>query len=434
MTGVICVTAKKYDYFQEIFTTSLFFKNLSEQTIKALSQVMSVKEFAPKEVIIRQFVDNKSLFFLLEGTLGVYVQEQKVSELDHFGEVVGEISLISSSQASATVIAESKVVMLVLALQEIGTLAPEALSEFANSQFKLFAAILAQRLVLTNEKARQYEQTNKELIEMKEQLEKVNQELEVRVQQRTEELKVKNKKLELAAQENKQLVRVMCHDLNNTQAVIQMTTSRALKIFSQLSSEQHLENWKRIDRAAIKERALINYVRDLNALESGKKEVLLEPVILGQIIDASFFLFQDKLTQKELKLNISIDPQVLILSEPVSLTHSVLNNLLSNAIKFTPRGKTIEIKGETVNSDQYLLTIEDKGIGIPADLLQNLFSVSKKTSRPGTEGEAGTGFGMPLVQATMKAYGGDIQVSSVPQEQNPENCGTSFKLLFKKVN
>ncbi|MCK6598635.1 MAG: ATP-binding protein, partial [Bdellovibrionaceae bacterium] len=114
--------------------------------------------------------------------------------------------------------------------------------------------------------------------------------------------------------------------------------------------------------------------------------------------------------------------------------HSVLNNLLSNAIKFTPRGKTIEIKGESLNSDQYMLTVEDKGIGIPSELLQNLFSVSKKTSRPGTEGEAGTGFGMPLVHATMKAYGGDIQVSSVPQEQNPENCGTSFKLIFKKVN
>ncbi|NUM57429.1 MAG: cyclic nucleotide-binding domain-containing protein [Bdellovibrionaceae bacterium] len=428
------MTAKKYDYFEEICTTSLFFKNLSEKTIKALSEVMSVKEFAPKEVIIQQFDDNKSLFFLLEGTLGVYVQEQKVSELDHFGEVVGEISLISSSQASATVMAESKAVMLVLALQEVSSLAPEALSEFANSQFKLFAAILAQRLVLTNEKARQFEKTNKELTEMKEQLEKVNQQLEVRVQQRTEELKEKNKKLELVAQENKQLVRVMCHDLNNAQAVIQMTTSRALKMFSQLSPEQQLESWKRVERASAKERVLINYVRDLNALESGKKEILLVPVKLGEIIDASFFLLQDKIVQKEIKLNISIDPLVKILSEPVSLTHSVLNNLLSNAIKFTPRGKTIEIKGESLNSDQYMLTVEDKGIGIPSELLQNLFSVSKKTSRPGTEGEAGTGFGMPLVHATMKAYGGDIQVSSVPQEQNPENCGTSFKLIFKKVN
>lgn len=428
------MTAKKYDYFEEICTTSLFFKNLSEKTIKALSEVVSVKEFSPKEVIIQQFDDNKSLFFLLEGTLGVYVQEQKVSELDHFGEVVGEISLISSSQASATVMAESKAVMLVLALQEVSSLAPEALSEFANSQFKLFAAILAQRLVLTNEKARQFEKTNKELTEMKEQLEKVNQQLEVRVQQRTEELKEKNKKLELVAQENKQLVRVMCHDLNNTQAVIQMTTSRALKMFSQLSPEQQLESWKRVDRASAKERVLINYVRDLNALESGKKEIFLVPVKLGEIIDASFFLLQDKIVQKEIKLNISIDPLVKILSEPVSLTHSVLNNLLSNAIKFTPRGKTIEIKGESLNSDQYMLTVEDKGIGIPSELLQNLFSVSKKTSRPGTEGEAGTGFGMPLVHATMKAYGGDIQVSSVPQEQNPENCGTSFKLIFKKVN
>jgi signal transduction histidine kinase len=91
----------------------------------------------------------------------------------------------------------------------------------------------------------------------------------------------------------------------------------------------------------------------------------------------------------------------------------------------SPCGKKILISGKKLDDKTFCLSIVDQGIGIPAEILENLFSLSKKTSRPGTEGESGTGFGMPLVYATMKAYGGRIEIESA------ENQGTTFKLFFR---
>jgi signal transduction histidine kinase len=198
-----------------------------------------------------------------------------------------------------------------------------------------------------------------------------------------------------------------------------------VKNCEQLNSNQQLDLWQRVQRAALKERDLISYVREFVSIESGKKELNLASIDLLKVLEASKFLFQDKLLEKELVLKEDLPTQVEVIAEQVSLTHSVINNIVSNAIKFSPRGKTIFINGKKTDDKTFCLSIVDQGIGIPAEILENLFSLSKKTSRPGTEGESGTGFGMPLVSTTMKAYGGRIEVESV------ENQGTNFRLYFR---
>lgn len=411
--------------YQEIFNSSGFFRNLTKESLFDLLNHVEVKKIVTSEILLKEGQENHHLYFLLEGLLGVYVHNEKVNEISRFGEIVGEISLINSIKASATVKAEKDSTLLVCKLDEMKQQAPHIVKEFESSQFKLFSAILADRLVITNEKARNFEIANKELSQAKSALEKMNSELESRVHARTAELAEKNKELEEIIKSNQQLVRVLCHDLNNTLSVVQLTSSRAVKNCDQLNSNQQLELWQRVQRAALKERDLISYVREFVAIESGKKELNLASVDLLKVIEACHFLFHDKLLEKELVLQKDLPGQIDVIAEQVSLTHSVINNIVSNAIKFSPRGKKILISGKKSDDKTFCLSIVDQGIGIPAEILENLFSLSKKTSRPGTEGESGTGFGMPLVYATMKAYGGRIEIESA------ENQGTTFKLFFR---
>lgn len=412
--------------YQEIFNSSGFFRNLSKEVLFDLMNHIDVKKISISESLLKEGQDNFNLYFLLEGLLGVYVHGEKVTEISRFGEIIGEISLINSIKASATVRAEKESTVLVCKIHELKKEAPHILKEFEGSQFKLFSAILADRLVVTNEKARNFEIANKELIVAKGELERINRELESRVLERTAELEEKNKKLEESIKSNQQLVRVLCHDLNNTLSVVQLTSSRAVKNGDQLNSTQHLDMWKRVQRAALKERDLIAYVREFIAIESGKKDLTIAAVDLIKVIESCRFLFQDKLAEKDLQIIEELPEQVEILAEAVSLTHSVINNIISNAIKFSPRGKKIFIKGnKDLQSKTFCLSIADQGIGIPPEILENLFSLNKKTSRPGTEGESGTGFGMPLVYATMRAYNGRVEVSS------QENQGTIFHLYFQ---
>jgi signal transduction histidine kinase len=104
----------------------------------------------------------------------------------------------------------------------------------------------------------------------------------------------------------------------------------------------------------------------------------------------------------------------------------ILNNLLSNALKFTPQGGTIQLTVDKRDND-LLITVADSGIGIPEAMLPRLFERYSKSSRPGTNGERGTGLGMSITKQLVDQHNGAITVESV------EGRGTVVSLTFPLV-
>jgi signal transduction histidine kinase len=96
--------------------------------------------------------------------------------------------------------------------------------------------------------------------------------------------------------------------------------------------------------------------------------------------------------------------------DPV-LFEEVLNNLVINAIKFTKKGDRITIF--TPLSDPGVIAVKDTGVGIDERLIPDIFRHDIKTSTIGTDGETGTGLGLPLCQDIMKAHGGALSLESV---------------------
>ena len=68
------------------------------------------------------------------------------------------------------------------------------------------------------------------------------------------------------------------------------------------------------------------------------------------------------------------------------------------------------------------------------DIQKNLFSFTEYTSRTGTMGEKGTGFGMPLVKSFMDLYGGTIEIESREKVKGEEAHGTTFHLYFQEAS
>ena len=97
-----------------------------------------------------------------------------------------------------------------------------------------------------------------------------------------------------------------------------------------------------------------------------------------------------------------------------------MNNILTNALKFSHPQSKILIRADR-KEDGLRLSVRDFGIGIPPDLLQDLFDITKATSRAGTGGESGTGFGMPLMKRFINSYGGRIEIHS---REKTEDHGT----------
>jgi len=88
----------------------------------------------------------------------------------------------------------------------------------------------------------------------------------------------------------------------------------------------------------------------------------------------------------------------------------VLRNLLSNAIKFSGQGALIFVRGRRVE-DQYVLEVEDQGVGIDMASLQMIERKSFHTSQ-GTKNEKGTGLGLIICTDLVEKCGGALAISS----------------------
>ena len=112
--------------------------------------------------------------------------------------------------------------------------------------------------------------------------------------------------------------------------------------------------------------------------------------------------------------------------------NSVLSNLISNSIKFSYPDSLIEINILAAGENKVEIQFKDNGIGMSEEMVSNVFSFSHNISRDGTNGEKGTGFGLPILKKYIEIYEGEISVIS--KEQTSYTSGfTCFKLVLKTI-
>ncbi len=239
------------------------------------------------------------------------------------------------------------------------------------------------------------------------------------------ELRKKSKYLALSNQNNRELIHILCHDLTNPIGFI----DGVLQLADQDPSV--FQDMKDSLRTAVTNCInIIDQVKKMQALTEGKYDLDLNPIPLKLSIQESMEILKTKLMDKNLELVMDIDDNLEVLVERTSFGNSVINNLLTNAIKFSYPSTKIHMSAVEKNG-QVTLSIQDSGMGIPQNLLKDLFNMNKSTTRPGTKGEKGTGFGMPLVHKFIDAYGGHIEIVSKEKSKNSEDHGTQVYITLK---
>ena len=110
-----------------------------------------------------------------------------------------------------------------------------------------------------------------------------------------------------------------------------------------------------------------------------------------------------------------------------AMIRRVVVNLISNAIKFSGEGETIRVSLED-NDGNIIICVSDEGQGMTAEQVTSLWEFGKNSSTPGTAGEKGTGFGMPIChQIVTKVLSGRIEVESTKGE------GTTFRVIIPEL-
>ncbi len=246
-------------------------------------------------------------------------------------------------------------------------------------------------------------------------LARVRTQLLVRAQQR--EIAEKNTEL-------REMLQIMCHDIANHFGILNMSLE-----LMQLDGKQNNKYISNMAAAVRNGIGLTRVVRELR--RSDEKTVFLEPVPLKAALEEALLLAEGRLQEKKLQVNHQV-PDVVVVAEACALTNSVLGNIISNAIKFSHPGESIDISGE-IEGDTVSVTLRDHGVGMPAEVREQLFDVSKSHSRHGTAGERGTGFGMPLMKKFVTLFGGSVEVSSRESSAHPADHGTEFRIRLKRA-
>lgn len=242
-----------------------------------------------------------------------------------------------------------------------------------------------------------------------------------------EEVSLRTKELNKSKQEKEELLRVLVHDISNPiQAMmLQVNQMRKRQDVDSATDDKFSE---KIYKNIITLTDIIAHVREYESILSGKKTRQVSDVYLKDCLLEIEEMFSDRFLEKHIELKIynklPLDTKIKV--DRIPFIHSVASNLVSNALKFSKPHSEVVIAAYDKNG-QIIIDVIDTGIGMSKQNLNQLFDITFSTSRQGTQGERGTGFGMSIVKAYTTMFGADIQVQSSQEEFN---SGTTVSIIF----
>ena len=228
----------------------------------------------------------------------------------------------------------------------------------------------------------------------------------------------------VAAQQHKILSRSILHDLSGPLNALEFRYENLLREFQQFGSS--LDFSIKILQDA---KNMVLVLDQKGKFPDAKSDVLELHNLVDQIIELCLVRINEK--KIKIKFECPSISQVEIKTNSYKLTQ-IINNLLSNSIKFTDTAGEIHIVLDLSETD-LILSIADTGVGIPAEVLKNLFSLESSVSTLGTQGEKGSGYGLPITKNFIDSLSYKISVESMVKDKDPEKKhGTKFTIVIPR--
>ncbi len=227
--------------------------------------------------------------------------------------------------------------------------------------------------------------------------------LHQQMKQKNQDMQAAFASLEQSHQENNRIIRIVAHDLKNPISTI---NNLVFSILRKELSEDLKEIFELIKKACSNSMVLIN-----DALLQKKKAAAIrkELVDMKMLLEYCVGLLQAKATEKNQHINLHAEDVSIMLNR--QKMWRVVSNIVNNAIKFSPEHTAIDIKLQR-KENSILLSVQDKGIGIPENLKDKIFTLSPEASRLGTCGEESYGLGLSISQKIIEEHQGKIWFDS----------------------
>ncbi|MCH7973396.1 MAG: response regulator [Bacteroidetes bacterium] len=251
----------------------------------------------------------------------------------------------------------------------------------------------------------------------------INQILEGKVRQRTEELEIALDKAEESSKIKSHFLALMSHELRTPLAGI-IGLSEIIK--EEEKNPELKEFSDSIYNAGTRLKDTLNAILDLSRLATDKKQLDFIKVDITERVGLIVKSFKDEAKFKNLNLNFINKSGILFGDIDKTMFDIVINNIISNAIKYSKEGN-IQIRTSSDIEDGYkwiTIEVEDTGIGIPEDKLEIIFDEYRQADEGMKRNFEGVGLGLTIAKQYTEIQNGKISVVSQLGK------GSTFTLKF----
>jgi CheY-like chemotaxis protein len=164
---------------------------------------------------------------------------------------------------------------------------------------------------------------------------------------------------------------------------------------------------------------LVNDLLDVSRLSRGQVQLERRRFEISEAVDRAVDMANPLILQRGHRLEVSVPRTGLPVNADIARIVQVLSNLLTNAAKYTQPAARIGLAA-TKSADQVVVTCEDDGPGVPAELVPTLFDSFAQGPRTLDRKEGGLGLGLSLARTFAELHGGAIAY------ERPDNGGSRF--------
>ena len=265
-----------------------------------------------------------------------------------------------------------------------------------------------------------------------------NEQLELRVTERTAELKAAYETLEKMNQNKSVFIDLVAHELRTPLTVIKGNAQMLHPLIQKTNNSimEHFANG--LTHGAERMEAIVNSMLDIVKIENETLQLVKRRLHIWEIFERIDVGYRQALTRRKITMHTDINNLPAVQADP-HLLYRAIDEIISNAIKYTPDKGHIYVHGttHTDTDDTFLhLMIKDTGIGIDSDYHQLIFEKFYQLSRVEIHSSSrtnylggGPGLGLAVSKGIIESHNGRIWVESPGYDE--ESCpGSTFHILL----
>ncbi len=209
----------------------------------------------------------------------------------------------------------------------------------------------------------------------------------------------------------------LAHELRNPLAPI-LNAVQVLRLGA-LKANDVAELHSMIERQVNHMVRLVDDLFDVSRITRGKIQLRRQMSPLAGIVENAVETSMPLIKAGDHRLTVKLPDVPLAVEGDAVRLSQVLANLLNNAAKYTPHGGQISLTAET-EGEQITIRVRDNGIGIPREMLADVFEMFTQVNQHLQRSQGGLGIGLTLVKRLVEMHDGSIAVESAGENQGAE--------------